>query len=250
MKLPTFPGRLTMQWVERTFLNSDGRESIKKVRTYNMSNDQQDWLRRCYPETENGVLLEKMGNCISLGTLHRMAKELGLKKSEAGMRRIRKRHAAQVKRICEKNGYYASLRGKRPSDQCMHAMAKMWQEVKEGKREHPAQVMKRENPRRYRKWMERKSIERKASIQRETRRMLYGLERQTKLKCVVLTKYTKSQTSHRYNALRRGYFVMQDCSEQSGERYNIYYDDTTERSSRFEKNLVDDGFNLVQWTDD
>ena len=36
--------------------------------------------------------------------------------------------------------------------------------------------------------------------------------------------YTKRQTSHRYNALKRGYIIMEDCSEQGGERYNIYYD--------------------------
>ena len=59
--------------------------------------------------------------------------------------------------------------------------------------------------------------------------------------------YTKRQTSHRYNALKRGYIVMQDCSEQGGERYNIYFDQDTERSPIFENNLLKDGFKLHKW---
>jgi hypothetical protein len=59
--------------------------------------------------------------------------------------------------------------------------------------------------------------------------------------------YTKSRTSHRYNALRRGYIVMEDCTEQGGERYNIYYDNETERATIFEQNLINDGFNLLKW---
>ena len=42
---------------------------------------------------------------------------------------------------------------------------------------------------------------------------------------------------------------MDDCSEQGGERYNIYYDNETQRSSIFEKNLLKDGFQLMQWSE-
>jgi hypothetical protein len=62
-----------------------------------------------------------------------------------------------------------------------------------------------------------------------------------------MCKYTKSQTSHRYNALRRGYILMTDCSEQGGERYNIYYDKDTERAEIFERNLIADGFHIKEW---
>ena len=116
-----------------------------------------------------------------------------------------------------------------------------------GKREHPFRIMKRKNPRKYRKWMQCKSEERKEVIRKETRRMLYGLQRQTKLRFIVLCKYTKRQISHRYNALKRGYIIMEDCSEQSGERYNIYYDDQTLRTPIFEKNLINDGFHLIPY---
>jgi hypothetical protein len=94
--------------------------------------------------------------------------------------------------------------------------------------------------------MERKSQERKETIRKETRRVLYGMERKTRLKMIVLCPYTRRQVAHRYNALQRGYILMADCSEHGGERYNIYYDDDTERTPIFEKNLLDDGFKLLR----
>ena len=106
--------------------------------------------------------------------------------------------------------------------------------------------MKRTNHRKYRKWMERKSQERKETIRKETRRVLYGMERKTRLKCIVMCPYTRRQTSHRYNAMKRGYIIMEDCTEQGGERYNIYYDNDTERASIFEIFLLKDGFHLKQ----
>jgi hypothetical protein len=42
---------------------------------------------------------------------------------------------------------------------------------------------------------------------------------------------------------------MEDCTEQGGERYNIYYDNETERAPIFEKNLLKDGFHIKQWID-
>ncbi|MDO4185147.1 MAG: ParB N-terminal domain-containing protein [Bacteroidales bacterium] len=36
---------------------------------------------------------------------------------------------------------------------------------------------------------------------------------------------------------------------QGGERYNIYYDDQTERAPIFEKNLLKDGFHLLRWSE-
>ena len=122
----------------------------------------------------------------------------------------------------------------------------MWQEIREGKREHPTSILKRTNPRKYRKWMQRKSEERRETIRKELLRVKYGLERKTRLKAVVMCKYTRRQTCHRYNALRRGYIVMEDCSESGGERYNIYYDNQTHRSEKFENNLISDGFNVRQ----
>ena len=197
-----------------------------------------------FPEVENSRLMTASG--MSHSTLHRFAREFHLTKSERGLRGIKKRQAAHIKRVCERNGYYASLRGHPVSEACMQGTARMWQEIREGKREHPTRILKRTNPRKYRKWMQRKSEERRETIRKELLRVKYGLERKTRLKAVVMCKYTRRQTSHRYNALRRGYIVMEDCSESGGERYNIYYDNQTHRSEKFENNLISDGFNVRQ----
>jgi hypothetical protein len=178
-------------------------------------------------------------------TLHMFARKYGLTKSEKGIRRIRKRQAASIKRKLEKNGYYASMRGRKPSEACVEAVRNMWQEVRDGKRVHPIHAMKHDDPKRYQQYMQRKSEVRKEAIRKEQMRVMYGLERKTNLINIVMRAYTRSQTTHRYNALRRGYFVMSDCSEQGGERYNIYYDEQTTRSERFERNLIADGFQVI-----
>ena len=235
MKIDPFPGTLTKQPLRH---NSMG---------YMLTDEQRAWLCKWFPEEENSRLMAASG--MSHSTLHRFAREFGLTKSPKGMKRIKRRQAAHNKRVCEKNGYYDSLRGRQPSEACRKGVAKMWQDIRDGKREHPARIMRRENPRKYRKWMERRSQERKEVIRKERRRMLYGMERKTRLKCIVLCKYTKRQVNHRYNALKRGYIVMEDCSEQSGERYNIYYDGNTQRSPVFEQNLIKDGFHVKEWNE-
>ena len=247
MKIDPFPGVLTAQFVDRPFITKTGKAGCQRVKAWVLTDEQREWLCKWFPEEENSRLMKTSG--MSHSTLHRFAREFGLTKSPKGIKRIKKRQAAHVKRLCEKNGYYDSLRGKQPSEACRKASAQMWQEIRDGKREHPARIMKRTNPRKYRKLQQRKSQERKETIRKEMRRALYGMERKTRLKCIVLCKFTKRQVCHRYNALRRGYIIMQDSSEQSGERYNIYYDDQTERTPIFERNLQKDGFNLLKWND-
>ena len=245
MKKEPFPGPLMRQKTAHRFKTKTGREGCQYTYTIVLTPEQEAWLRRWYPEVENPILLKASG--MSHSTLHRFAREFGLVKSEKGIKGIRKRQAAHIKKVCEANGYYDSLRGKPVSEACLQATAKMWKEIRDGKREHPFKIMKRTNPRKYRKWIERRSEARKETIRKETRRVLYGLERKTRLKCIVMCPYTRRQTSHRYNALKRGYIVMEDCSEQSGERYNIYYDDLTDRAPIFERNLIKDGFKLMKY---
>ena len=244
MRITPFPGVLTSQMVERPFITKLGNAGCIRVRAWVLTEEQEEWLRRWFPEVDNNLLIKESG--MSHSTLHRFAREYGLKKSEAGMKRIKKQQAAHIKKLCEKNGYYDSLRGHPVSEACRRATSQMWQDIRDGKREHPIAVMKRENPRKYHKWMLRKSRERRETIRKERLRMKYGIPRKTRLKMVVLNPYTRRQTGHRYNALKRGYYVMEDCSEQGGERWNIYYDEYTQRSAVFERNLKADGFRVIE----
>ena len=246
MKIDPFPQVLTYQHIDKIYTTKTGKQGIQRVRAIVLTDEQEAWFRKWFPEVENSVIAEASG--MSLNVLHKFARQYGLTKSEKGLKGIKRRQAAHVKKLCEANGYYDSLRGRQPSAAAVEATKKRWQEVREGKREHPIKALKRTNPRKYKRKMQKKSEERKELIRKERRRDLYGLERKTNLH-LPMNKYTKRQVSHRYNALKRGYYVMLDCSEGSGERYNIYYNEDTKRSQYFERNLIKDGFKVVQGFD-
>lgn len=187
-------------------------------------------FRRLFPVTMNRRMMELFG--ISFSTLQRFKRELGLVKNETT---IRKKLAKQVKKICEDNGYYDSLRGKAPSDACIEATKKMWAEGF-----HPMKALKKKSPRKYKRTCQRRSEERKALIAKEKKHIRWGLSQSTGLH-LPFDIFTRSQVSHRHNALKRGY-LLGDMAEFSGERYTIFYDKDTKRSPRFEQNCINDGF--------
>lgn len=64
--------------------------------------DKMDWLIKHFKDTENFVLADKLG--ISETTLHRLARQYGLKKSNAFMKRTQREAAAMAKYSHEKYG--------------------------------------------------------------------------------------------------------------------------------------------------
>ena len=61
---------------------------------------------------------------------------------------------------------------------------------------------------------------------------------------------TTSQVNHRYNAVKKyGYVVLDLLHPESepSDRMLIYYDNDTRRSTRFERNLLRDGFKVLPW---
>lgn len=190
-------------------------------------------FRRLYPVTMNTVLMARFG--LSHSTLHRFAQEMGLVKDKKA---ISKAHARQIKRICEKNGYYDSLRGKRPSEACIEATKR-----KRAEGFHPLKSLKENNPKKYEADMRKRSLKRKELMAKERRRVEIGLSQYTKLNipCYI---YTSSQMNFRCRAKKRGY-VPGDKRESTGERYVLYYTGETERSERFERNCVKGGFKIL-----
>ena len=228
MSMRRFPGMLT--------------RSPVGCHPYILTPEQKEWLIHYFPIIENTRLMKASG--MSHATLHRFARALHLTRSEKGIKAIKRRQAAQIRRVCEENGYYDRLRGKPLSEACRRGTERMWQEIREGKREHPMRIMKRTNPHRYKQWIRHKSEQRKQSIAKELIRAKWGLPRKTRLKAVVMQPYTMSQTNHRYNAQRRGYILADTCEEGSGHRYTIYYNKDTTRSEAFERNCIADGFRI------
>ena len=231
MSMRRFPGTLT--------------RSPVGCHPYILTPEQKEWLIHYFPIVENTRLMKASG--MSHSTLHRFARDLHLTKSEKGIKAIKRRQAAHIRRVCESNGWYDQLRGKPPSDACRQGTARMWQDIRDGKREHPFRIMAKQNPRRYKQFMQRKSEERKQAIASELRRAKWGLPRKTRLKAVVMQKYSSSQLNHRYNSVRRGYILADTCEEGSGHRYTIYYDKDTTRSEAFERNCIADGFRIREW---
>ena len=201
------------------------------------------WLRKWYPVTENKCIAKAMG--VGLSKLHSLAREYGLEKSEEGRKAITMRSRIAAAKTNEKNGCYDRKRGHPLSAATIAGIQRRWQEERDGLRENAQLRIKREEPERYKAWMQKRSAERKESIRKEKLRMMYGLQRRTRLTSAVLMPFTKSQRYRRYNALQRGYFFDTDCSEGSPNRYVIFYDSNTRRSERFEKNCIADGFRFV-----
>lgn len=201
---------------------------------------QRAWLCKWFPTIENKRLAKAMG--ISLYKLHCFARELNLTKSEEGLQAIKRRQTKAAAKTNERNGCYDRKRGHAPSEATLEGIRRRWEEYHQGLRETPQDTAKRKHPRKWKASLKKRSENRKEMIRKEKLRIIYGLERKTSLKVVVMKPYTRSQIAHRFNALKRGYLLDEDCSEGQPGRYVIWYDDETQRSARFEANCIKDGF--------
>ena len=205
-----------------------------------LNDEQREWLCQWFPTIENKRLAKAMG--ISLYKLHCFARELHLTKSEEGWRAIKRRQTKAMAKTNHKNGCYDRKRGHAPSEATLEGNRRRWEEYRQGLRELPQDTAKRKHPRKWKASLKKRSENRKEMISKEKLRIIYGLERKTSLKVVVLNPYTRSQLHHRCSAMKRGYLLDMDCSEGSSGRYVIYFDDKTERSELFERNCIADGF--------
>lgn len=127
---PTTPGK----WQIPTRPSGKGGKD-----EYYLEGELKDKFCKLFPKNSNRRLMTWFG--ISFSTLQRFKRELGLEKD---MRAIRKQQAKDVKKTCEKNGYYASLRGHAPSEACLEASRKLRAEgfhpLKQAQGPQPAKV--------------------------------------------------------------------------------------------------------------
>lgn len=248
MKIDEFPGLLRMVTVRTPYYSKTGRLCQHAITRIELTQEQEDWLRRWFPLVENGRLMKASG--LTHSTLHRYARLMRLQKDPQALHGIKRRATHRAMRTCERNGYYNSLRGRRPSEACLQGARQRWQQIKAGQLLSPLAEIKKHNPRRFKRIMAKRGEHRKRLMAAETRRVVYGLPRKTRLHMIVGCRYTKSQVCHRYNAAKRGYLISADCSDEGGDRYRIFYDESTPRSPRFERNLEADGFELLPWSEE
>lgn len=201
------------------------------AKEYYLEGELKERFCKLFPKNSNRRMMTWFG--IGFSTLQRFKRELGLEKD---MKAIRKQQAKDTKRICERNGYYASLRGKSPSDACIEARHRL-----RASGFHPLKQLKATNPRKYKRLMRKKSEQRKELWRKERLRAFYGLERQTNLR-IPTNPMSRRATAHKYAMIKCcNYFA-----DPLVDPHIICYDSETQRSARREATAAKYGFKVVE----
>ena len=201
------------------------------IKEYYLEGELKERFCKLFPKNSNRRMMAWFG--ISFSTLQRFKREFGLEKD---MKSIIRQQAKDTKRICEKNGYYASIRGKAPSEACLEATRQLRAEGF-----HPIKQLKANNPRKYKRLMQKKSEQRKELWRKERLRAFYGLERQTNL------HIPSSPLSHRAAAQKHA--MIKFCNyfaDPLGDPHIICYDSDTQRSARREATAAKHGLKVVE----
>ena len=202
---------------------------VRGVKTYYLTPEVEQHFRRLYPVTMNRDMMRIFG--ISFSTMQRFKRELGLQKK---MRTIHHKQAQLAKRICEENGYYDSIRGKAPSESCQEAARQL-----RASGFHPLTALKKKNPSKYRRVLEKWSEARKELMRRDRLLINCGLTPHHNF-MLPYDPYGRKRMSFRNTCKRVGY-ILGNARIQS-ERWTIYYDQNTQRGTIREQHGTALGF--------
>ena len=201
------------------------------AKEYYLEGELKERFCKLFPKNSNRRMMTWFG--ISFSTLQRFKREFGLEKD---MQSVRKQQAKDIKKICERNGYYASIRGKAPSEACMEAARRL-----RAAGFHPIKQLKANNPRKYKRLMQKKSEQRKELWRKERLRQKYDLDRQTSLH-IPLNPLSHSASAHKHAMIKCcNYFA-----DPLGDTHIICYDSETQRSARREATAVKHGLKVVE----
>lgn len=201
------------------------------VKEYYLEGELKERFCKLFPKNSNRRMMTWFG--ISFSTLQRFKREFGLEKD---MQAVRKQQAKDIKKICERNGYYDSIRGKAPSEACLEATRRL-----RASGFHPMKQLKANNPRKYRQLMRKKSEKRKELWRKERLRAFYGLERKTNLR-IPSSPLSHSASSHKHAMIKCcNYFA-----DPLGDPHIVCYDSDTQRSARREATAAKYGLKVVE----
>ena len=198
--------------------------------TYCLEGEIKELFIKNFPIHSNRRIMQWFG--ISYSTTLRLARQLGLKKD---MTRIHKEHARDIKRICEKNGYYDSIRGKSLPENALIGLRKLY----EGGFSAISRL-KEKSPRKYKKYREKMSESHKDMWRKERLRAKYGLERKKKLNIPFHPMTHKQSSCKHYMIKKYNYFADPD------DPHNVCYDSQTRRSERSERTAIRHGLRIVE----
>ena len=201
------------------------------MKEYYLEGELKERFCKLFPKNSNRRMMTWFG--IGFSTLQRFKREFGLEKD---MQAIRKQQAKDIKKICERNGYYDSLRGKKPSEAAIEATRRL-----RASGFTPINQLKATNPRKYKRLMRKKSEQRKELWRKERLRAFYGLDRQTNLR-IPSSPLSHSASSHKHAMIKCcNYFADPD-----GDPHIICYDSETQRSARREATAAKHGLKVVE----
>ena len=201
------------------------------MKEYYLEGELKERFCKLFPKNSNRRMMTWFG--LSFSTLQRFKRECGLEKD---MQAIRKQQAKDIKRICEKNGYYASLRGKKPSEASIEATRRL-----RASGFHPLKQLKATNPRKYKRLLRKNSEQRKELFRKERLRAFYGLERKTHLR-IPSNPMSRKAIAHKYAMIK----VCNYFADPLGDPRIICYDSETQRSARREATAAKYGLKVVE----
>ena len=186
---------------------------------------------KLFPKNSNRRMMAWFG--ISFSTLQRFKRECGLEKD---MKAIRKQQAKDIKKICDRNGYYDSIRGKKPSEAAIEATRRL-----RASGFTPINQLKATNPRKYKRLMRKRSEQHKELWRKERLRSFYGLERKTHLR-IPSNPMSRKAIAHKYAMIKAcNYFA-----DPLGDPHIICYDSETQRSAQREATAAKHGLKVVE----
>lgn len=184
---------------------------------------------RLYPITLNRDMMRLFG--LSFVTMQRFKRQLGLTKNK---KVIIRKQAEVCKKVCEENGWYDSLRGKAPSEACQEATRQL-----RASGFHPMKALKKKNPRKYRRILEKRSEARKEAIRRDRMRINWGIEPEHNF-VLPYDPYGRKRMTFRNCCKQVGY--IPGNARIQAERWTIYYDENTKRGAIRERHGIELGF--------
>lgn len=206
------------------------RRKENGMMAYCLEGELKELFIKNFPIHSNRRIMQWFG--ISHSTTQRFARGLGLKKD---MTRIHKEHARDIKKACEKNGYYASLRGKAMPGNALVGLRKLLDEGFSS-----IARLREKSPAKYKRFCEKMSESHKEMWRKERLREEYGLERKTKLN-IPFHPMTRAQTCQKHVMIKRyNYFADPD------DPHNVCYDSQTMRSERSERTAIRHGLRIVE----
>lgn len=203
------------------------------VMEYFLEGEIRDKFIELFPKHSNRRIMQWFG--ISFSVLQRFKRELGLEKD---MRKIRREQARDAKRTCEKNGFYESLRGKKPPEAALEATRRL-----RATGFNPLKRLKEISPRRYKAALDRMGKARSELYRKERLRVLYGLERKTRL-IFTDNPMTPRASAQKHAMIKEcNYFAVDD------DVWAVCYDSQTLRSPRREATAIKHGLKIIEGED-